>query len=200
MRRRNGCTLPRLLTMRTMNTHRPLVLAALFSMMALGAMGCTIATHPAQISVGPAVQTQVVYQTAPTRVYHNGSWLHYRTDGYYYRSGSTWHVANTVPTHVYSYHRPGRPVHVTSHSARPSRVVHTTRPTHVRPTHARPTHVVHSPRPTHVQTTTRPAPRPTHVRSSSRPAARPTGQVRSTRGSRPTHVGRTVGNRRTYRR
>ncbi len=171
-----------------MNTHRPLLLAALFSLMALGAMGCTIATHPAQVSVGPAVHTtHVVHQTAPTRVYHNGSWLHYRTDGYYYRYGSTWHVAHTVPTHVQTYHRPGRPVHVTTHTARP-------------------THVVHTPRPVHVHTTSRPVARPTHVRTTSRPAVRssssrrPTHVTRSTRSSRPTHAGRTVSNRRTYRR
>lgn len=191
-----------------MNTHRPLLLAALFSLMALGAMGCTIATHPAQISVGPAVHTtHVVHQTAPTRVYHNGSWLHYRTDGYYYRSGSSWHVAHSVPTHVHSYHRPGRPVHVTTHTAaRPTHVVHTARPTHVRTTTrpvARPTHVRTTTRPvarpTHVQTTTRPATRPTNVRSGTR-SSRTTTVTRGTRSSRPTHVGRTTGNRRTYRR
>ena len=161
--------------MRPMNTHRPILLAAVFAVVAIGAMGCTIATHPAQVSFGPAVHTtHVVQQTAPTRVYHNGTWLHYRSDGYYYRSGSSWHVAHAVPTHVHSYHRPGRPTHVTSHGARPTHVVaHPSRPTHVRTT-GRPT--------------ARPSARPTRVRRTVRPS------------SSPSRVRHTTSNRRTYRR
>lgn len=149
-----------------MNMQRPFLLLALFAVMAFGAMGCTIATHPAQVSVGPAVSTtHVVHHTAPTRVYHNGVWLHYRTDGYYYRSGSSWHVARTVPSHVHVHHRPGRPAHVTSHG------------------YARPTHVVRS-GPTRVTRTVRPATRTTHVRRTVQPA--PT-HVRRTTSSRRTY-------------
>ena len=172
--RRSRCHFSQPSPMSPMNTQRPLLLAAVFAVMAVGAMGCTIATHPAQISVGPAVHTtHVVHHTAPTRVYHNGTWLHYRSDGYYYRSGSSWHVARTVPTHVHTYHRPGRPAHVVSHSARPTHVVS------------------HGARPTHVRTTSRPA---------ARPAARPTHVRRTVRSTTPTQVRRTTSNRRTYRR
>lgn len=151
--------------------HRPLLLLALFAVMAFGAMGCTIATHPAQVAVSPAATTtHVVHHTAPTRVYHNGVWLHYRTDGYYYRSGSAWHVARTVPSHVHVHHRPGRPAHVTSHG------------------YARPTYVHRGP--THVSRTVRSTARPTQVR----------GTVRSRPAATPTHVHRTTSSRRTYRR
>ncbi len=131
-----------------MNAQRPHLLIALFAVLSFGAMGCTIAATPHSLSyAGPAVAVQStrVVHTAPARVYHSGQWLHYRSDGYYYRSGSTWVVASSVPTHVGHYHRP---VHY-----------RTTTPTHYRtsgPTHVRtsgPTHVRTS-RPVHVQRTT----------------------------------------------
>lgn len=126
--------------------------SALLAVLALGAGGCTIAATPstAQFSVAaepapaPAVQhvhtTHVVHHTPPARVYHNNVWLHYRTDGYYYRSNGVWHVANAVPSHVVVHHRPGRPTHVvrTNRSSRPVHVQRTTTrrasPTHVRRT------------------------------------------------------------------
>jgi hypothetical protein len=172
--------------MRPMNIHQPLLLVAVFAGMTLGAMGCTIATHPAQVSFGPATHTtQVVHHTAPTRVYHNGTWLHYRSDGYYYRSGNSWHTAHSVPSHVHSYHRPGRPTHVVSRTVRPTHVVsHTVRPTHVV---SHPTHVVRSGT-TQGRTTARPSARPSHARRTSRSSAS------------PTRTRRTTNTRRTYRR
>lgn len=138
-----------------MNTIRTHLLIALFAVLSFGAMGCTISATPLSVAHAPVAQTTVVHHTAPTRVYHNGRWLHYRSDGYYYRTGSNWVVASTVPTHVVSYHRPvhvhSRTVHRTSYS-RPTHV-RTSRPTHVRS--SRPTQV-RSSRPTHVRTTTSP--------------------------------------------
>lgn len=144
-----------------MNAPRNLLLIALFAALSLGAMGCTIAAtpHHANLSVaastGPTTTTHVVHHTAPTRVYHEGRWLHYRSDGYYYRTGSRWVVAHHVPSHVVSYHRPGRPVHVTTSSHRPTHVRRTVRPTSSRG-------YVRTSRPTHVQRTT--GPRRTYYR------------------------------------
>lgn len=70
----------------------------------------------------PYASASVSYQASsapPSRVYYDGSYLHYRNDGYYrYRSGS-WQRASYVPVHVQRYHysRPtyrsySRPVHV----------------------------------------------------------------------------------------
>lgn len=129
-----------------MTLHRTVLMVALAAGLAFGAMGCTIAATPATLSVAPSVSTtHVVHHTpAPTRVYYEGRWLHYRSNAYYYRSGTTWVTAPRVPTHVVSYHRPGRPVHVTTSHARPA-------PTHVRSYH-RPAHV-RSSGPTHVRRT-----------------------------------------------
>ena len=66
------------------------------------------------VIVRPAVvSTGVVVAPAPARVYHNGMWLHYRTDGYYYHHGGHWVVATSVPVHVAHYHRVSRPHHRT---------------------------------------------------------------------------------------
>lgn len=140
-----------------MNAQRHTLIAALFAVLALGATGCTLSATPnLSVAATPTVHTtHVVHHSAPTRVYYGGRWLHYRSDGYYYRSGSTWHVARTVPSHVTTYHRPGRPVHVTSSRAPATRVYRPSGPTHVRRTTG-PTHVrrTTTSRPTHVQRTT----------------------------------------------
>ncbi len=105
-------------------------------LMLLGSTACTFTTTTPSISVaGPVAAAPVVVHSAPTRVYHQGSWLYYRTDGYYYSRGTTWVRASSVPTHVVRYH-----------SARPTHVVRSS-----------PTHVVRS-SPTHVRTTYRSAP------------------------------------------
>lgn len=142
--------------------HKILLLTLTLSMLGLFATGCTISATPATVSAAPATtHTTVVQQeVAPARVYHNGRWLYYRTDGYYYSSGSRWVVARSVPTHVTTYHRPGRPTHVVAHNSRPTHVVrHGSRPTHVQRT-VTPTRRVTTTRrttttrPTHVQRTT----------------------------------------------
>ncbi|MFT4703739.1 MAG: hypothetical protein ACI81R_001431 [Bradymonadia bacterium] len=174
-----------------MNTQTTKLYLLLGALLTLGiTTGCTIAATPATVTVG-AAPTHVVHHTtvAPARVYHNGSWLYYRTDGYYYSRGNTWHVASTVPTHVHTYHRPGRPAHVVSRSARPTHVVRTSRPTHVR---SGPTHVVHTGQPVHVNRTVSPRSRTTTSRSS---GSRASGTRTSTRSS-----GSRTSTRRTYRR
>lgn len=138
-----------------MKSPRTTPFLLLLAALAFGAGGCTIAATPNLSAVGPGVSTtHVVAYEAPPRVYHSGRWLYYRNDGYYYRTGSSWVVASSVPTHVVRYHRP----------------VHYSRPVHYRTSRPAP---VHYSRPGYS--------RPTHVRSST-----------------PTHVGRTVTNRRTY--
>lgn len=109
--------------------------------------GCTITTTPAAVSIAPTAPAVVVHADAPTRVYHSGRWLHYRSDGYYYSSGSSWVRATTVPTHVTRYHRPthvsrtvsARPTHVrrTVTTSRPARTVHTGRTVSNRRTYVR---------------------------------------------------------------
>lgn len=118
-----------------MKLHRDLLTLSLFAALALGATGCTIAATPATLSVAPAPTTHVVHHTtyAPARVYHSGQWLHYRSDGYYYHRHGSWVAAPSVPSHVVSYHRPGRPVHVTTQYApRPTHVHYQSRPTYHR--------------------------------------------------------------------
>ncbi len=122
-------------------------LALLLGIVALGATGCTIAAVPPSVSVAPAEvvhTTHVVHHAPPTRVYHHGRWLHYRTDGYYYRTSGSWAVAPAVPSHVHAHHRPGRPTHVTTSRGHG--------PTHVRRSSG-PTHVRRSSQPTHVRRT-----------------------------------------------
>lgn len=145
--------------------HKILLLTLALSALGFMATGCTISATPANVSVAPATThtTVVRHEVAPARVYHNGQWLYYRTDGYYYSSGSRWVVARSVPSHVTTYHRPGRPTHVVSHGSRPTHVVR------------------HGSRPTHVQRTVTPTRRVTTTRSSS-----------SVRTTRPTHVQRTT--------
>lgn len=118
---------------------RILLLAAL-TMLAAFSTACTFTSAAPSISVAAEpiyVQQQPTYVVAapPPRVYHSGSWLYYRNDGYYYSSGPTWVRASSVPHHVVTYHN--RPTHVVS----------------------RPAHVVG-----HSRTYVRPAPQPTHVR------------------------------------
>jgi len=168
-----------------MNATRPLFLLACVAVFAAAGMGCTIAATPGSAHFGPSVQTtHVVHHTAPTRVYHQGRWLHYRSGAYHYRSGATWSVARQVPSHVVAYHRPGRPVHVVSTPTRPTHVrTRSVRPTHVRT--STPVRSTHSARPGSVRTT--------------RSSGRTTRTTRSSRSARPTHVRRTTSHRRTYR-
>jgi hypothetical protein len=162
------------MTTATAPNQKLLLLTLSLAVLGMLTMGCTIAATPATVSVAPApVQTTVVHQTvAPARVYHNGSWLYYRTDGYYYSSHGRWVAARSVPTHVTTYHRPGRPTHVVTHQSRPTHVVRTAP--------SRPTHVVRTApsRTTHVQRTV--SPRSSSVRSTSPSRVQRTTTHRST--------------------
>lgn len=150
-----------------MNAFSRIAALAALGLLVMISTACTITPSTTRVVAGGP---QVVYvDSPPPRVYHSGTWLYYRTDGYYYQSGPTWYRASQVPSHVVHYHSSPRPVHVTS-----------SRPVHV--SSGRPAHVSSS-RPVHVQSG-----RPVHV--TSRPAVQT---------SRPaTHVQRTTSNRRTY--
>lgn len=101
---------------------RVLVLTMLGLLAALvGATGCTIHGVRPAVVVSPA---PVVAVTAPpARVYHNGHWLYYRSDGYYYYYGGSWVAASAVPHYVSHYHRPVARTRVYRHR-------------HVRPVHS----------------------------------------------------------------
>jgi len=146
------------MTTATAPNQKLLLLTLSLAVLGMLTMGCTIAATPATVSVAPApAPTTVVHHTvAPARVYHNGSWLYYRTDGYYYSHGGHWVAARSVPTHVTTYHRPGRPTHVVTHQSRPTHVVRTSpsRTTHVQRTVSPRSTTVRSTSPTRVQRTT----------------------------------------------
>lgn len=149
-----------------MNAFSRIAALAALGLLVMISTACTITPSTTRVVAGGP---QVVYvDSPPPRVYHSGTWLYYRTDGYYYQRGPTWYRASHVPSHVVHYHSSSRPVHVTS-----------SRPVHVQ-----------SSRPVHVQSG-----RPVHV--SSRPAVRTSRPaVRTSRPA--THVQRTTSNRRTY--
>jgi hypothetical protein len=81
---------------------RQLTFAAMLVLLVIGASACTIATHRGVV-VAPG---HVVMVSAPERVYHDGSWLYYRGDGYYYYDDGAWIVAHSVPSTVGHYHHP----------------------------------------------------------------------------------------------
>lgn len=140
-----------------------------------GTTGCSHHSPYASASVG--------YQASsapPSRVYYEGTYLHYRNDGYYRYHSGRWSRAAYVPVHVQRYHyaRPthrsyrhySRPVHVqrdyshrrTYTNGRPTG--HSTRTrTYSRPPSHSTTHRSHDRTPTRTRTYTRPpAGRSTH--------------------------------------
>lgn len=178
-----------------MNTNlRNILLAA--TLLTTGAL----AFGACYVSPAPVSGVEVHASTVPSRVYYEGRYLYYRTDGYYFYNRGGWHRARAVPTHVARYHRPS--------AYRPTAYRPATRPTHVtrgydrRPTYYRPpasSRPSYRPpaahRPTHRPTARPPAShRPTaRPPASSRPTARPPsrGTVRTPHGARPT-TGRSV--------
>lgn len=129
-----------------------IILASTVALLTLTA-GCTHQSPYASASVAYTAST-----APPARVYYNGSYLHYRNDGYYAYRGGSWYRAPAVPSYVHRYHYRSysRPVYrgTTYYGRRtyhrPTTHRHYSRPPshhHSRPTHrpARPASPSHSP-------------------------------------------------------
>ncbi len=84
---------------------RKLILLGMFAAL-LGGVTAGCGVTSARLVIAPQ---PVVVHSPPPRVYHQGRWLHYRSNAYHYYHGGTWVVARSVPRHVTTYHRP---VHV----------------------------------------------------------------------------------------
>ena len=106
------------------------IFIALMGMTGLSA--CAVHTQGGVIRATP--KPIVVVDRAPTKIYHNGRWLYYRSNSYMYWNSGRWVHARHVPSHVSRYHRP---VHVHTRTARVAAPVHRA-PQH---RHARPVHV-----------------------------------------------------------
>ena len=59
--------------------------------------------------------------TPPARVFHGGKWLHYRSNAYYYRHGSIWIIAPSVPSNVAHHHRVNQSNHNSNQSEQTAR-------------------------------------------------------------------------------
>ena len=75
-----------------------LLFAIIFTLLGTG---CVIV--PGTLHARPTTHV-VVTDAPPQRVFHNGKWLYYRTNAYYYLFGTAWVYASTVPAHVSPHH------------------------------------------------------------------------------------------------
>ena len=75
-----------------------LLFAVIFTLLGTG---CVIG--PANLHARPSTHV-VINDAPPQRVFHNGKWLYYRADGYYFLLGSAWVYAKSVPAHVRHHH------------------------------------------------------------------------------------------------
>ena len=88
--------------------------------------GCVAHAYgtPAVIVGSTSSHVTRVVVTAPLWIFHEGKWLHYRSNAYYYRHNNVWVIASSVPARVAHHHRvlrqPGPDRHST-HSDRTAR-------------------------------------------------------------------------------